>query len=149
MGADLYIPPLYEPQRRKWEPQFEKAAKRRDSLKPGSKEYQQAQVKVEKAYDKMYERGYFRDPYNDSDLLWKFGLSWWNDVIPLLDKQGRLLVGPIHNLLAMLKDGENVFELKLATLTAEEQQYFRRRYTLLRNFLNDAIEHNAPIDTSL
>jgi hypothetical protein len=39
MGADLYINPLYQPQLQKWEPKFEKAARLRDSLKPGTEEH--------------------------------------------------------------------------------------------------------------
>jgi hypothetical protein len=90
MGADLYINTVYQPQYQQWEPKFHKAAKRRDGLKPETKEHQQAQADVEEAYSKMHERGYFRDPYNNSDLLWKFGLSWWDDVIPMLDAEGNL-----------------------------------------------------------
>src|SRR6266568_7238017 len=108
MGADLYITSLYEPHRQQWEPQFEEAAKRRDSLERGSEEYRKAQAKVEECYEKMYEHGYFRDPYNDWDLLWKFGLSWWNDVIPMQDDEGRLSVSQAKQLLAMLKERENV-----------------------------------------
>jgi len=40
----------------------------------------------------MNERGCFRDSYNDSDLLWKFGLSWWQDITPLHDNRHCLSV---------------------------------------------------------
>jgi len=149
MGADLYISTLYEKQRAEWQPQFEAAARWRDSLKAGSKEYRKAQARVEKCYEKMFEQGYFRDPYNDSDLLWKFGLSWWQDVVPMLDKKGRLAVEQAQNLLERLEEREGVFEAKLAQLPAKEQQYFRHRYTSLQNFLNQAIELDAPIEASL
>ena len=149
MGADLYITPLYERQRQQWEPQFEEAARRRDRLKVGTKDYRQAQAAVEACYEKLHEQGYFRDPYNDWDLLWKFGLSWWQDVIPMLDKQYRLSVAQAQSLLAMLQERENVFELKLAELPADDQRYFRRRYADLQKFLNQAIGLNTPIDTSL
>jgi transcriptional regulator with XRE-family HTH domain len=82
---DLDIKTVRKWLRQQWEPQFEKAARLRDSLERGTEEYENAQAKVEECYGKMYERGYFRDPYNDWDLLWKFGLSWGNDVIPMLD----------------------------------------------------------------
>jgi chaperonin cofactor prefoldin len=149
MGADLYIMPLHQQQRQQWEPQFEAAVRRRDSLKRGSKEYQQAQEEVEECYEKLHEEGYFRDPYNDWDLLWKFGLSWWDDVIPMLDKEGCLSVAQVRSLLAMLKERENVFALKLAEFPAEEQRHFRSRYTDLQKFLNQAIELNTPIEASL
>jgi hypothetical protein len=52
--------------------------------------------------------------YNDWALLWKFRLSWWGDVIPMLDDKNRLSVEQAQGLLEMLKQRENVFELKLA-----------------------------------
>src|SRR5207244_12216175 len=108
-----------------------------------------AQAKVMECHEKMYELGYFRDPYNDFDLLWKFGLSWWDDVIPMLDDQSRLSVSQSEQLLAMLRERENVFELRLATLPAQEREHFRHRYSDLQNFLNEAIELGAPIEASL
>jgi len=52
---------------------------RRDALKAAGaeEEAQAAQVKVEEYHAKMYESGYFRDSYNDTNLLWRFNLSWW------------------------------------------------------------------------
>lgn len=149
MGADLYITPLYEKQRARWEPQFEEAARHRDSLTRDTKEYEQAQARVEEAYEKIYAQGYFRDSYNDSNLLWKFGLSWWNDIIPMLDKEDRLWVQQAESLLKMLADREAVFEQNLDRMPVKEEMNFRSRYTELRDFLNEAIELDKPIDTSL
>jgi hypothetical protein len=40
---------------------------------------------------KMYQRGYFRDSYNSSNLLWPFDLSWWQDVLEVLvGKEGKM-----------------------------------------------------------
>src|SRR5438552_7443672 len=149
MGADLYITPLYEQQRQEWQPQFDEAARRRDGLKAGSEEHREAQARVEECYGRLHEQGYFRDPYNDWDLLWKFGLSRWSDVIPMLDDKGRLTIEQVQSLLEMVKQRENVFERKLAVLPAKEQRYFRDRYATLEKFLNQAIELNTPVDTSL
>src|SRR5260370_4290918 len=149
MGADLYTTPLYEKQRQQWEPEFEKAASLRDSVTQGTEEHRQAQARVETCYEKIYERGYFRDPYNDHDLLWKFGLSWWTDVIPMLDDKSQLSVEQADLLLAMLKERHNIFQLKLAPLSAEERRRFLDRYADLQKFLNEAIELNTPIDASL
>ena len=148
MGADLFITRLFEQQRQQWEPEFEKAASARDeAVDEASRTV--AQARVERAYEQMYSRGYFRDPYNDWDLLWNFGLSWWQDVIPMLDKEAWLSVERAQGLLAMLKQRENIFELNLAQLPAEKQRYFRRRYADLQRFLNQAIALNAPIKASL
>src|SRR5260370_12152577 len=103
MGADLYITPLHQQQRQQWEPQFDEAVRRRDSLKAGSREHRQAQARVEECYERLHEQGYFRDPYNWG-LLWKFGLCWWKDVIPMLDDDDRLSVEQAHNLLATIKE---------------------------------------------
>ena len=51
----------------------------------------EAQEQVLRYYDKMYQRGYFRDSYNPSNLLWLFGLSWWRDVLDVLvGKDGKM-----------------------------------------------------------
>ncbi len=42
-----------------------------------------------------------------------------------------------------------VWKSRLATLPAQEQEHFHRRYTDLQNFLNQAIELDVPIDASL
>lgn len=149
MSADLFINPLYQRKCQQWEPEFEKAARLRDSLPRGSEEYQKAQARVEACYEKMHERGYFRDPYNNHDLLWKFNLSWWTDIIPMLDDNGQLSVKHASRLLAMLRERHNIFRLKLAPLPAEERRRFLDRYANLQKFLNEAIELNAPIDASL
>src|SRR5947207_14270655 len=137
MGADLYITPLNAQQRQQWEPEFEKAVQLRDGCSEGTSEHRQAQEMVEECYNRLYERGYFRDPYNDWGLLWKFGLSWWEDIIPMLDDESKLSVAEAENLLAMLKEREKTFDAGLAQLPAEDQQHFRRRYAALQEFLHE------------
>lgn len=146
MGADLYITALYEPSRTEWEPKFEAAGKRRDSLPKDSREYAEAQEQMSYCYEQMYSRGYFRDSYNDYDLLWKFKLSWWQDVIPLLDKQSRLSVSGSRHLLQLMKEREGVFEDSMRELSAPEEKYFREKHTRLTKFLKQAIALNEPID---
>jgi hypothetical protein len=149
MGADLYINSVFQRQREDWEPEFYKATALRDSLQRGSPEYEKAQAQAEEYYEKMYERGYFRDPYNDHDLLWKFNLSWWDDVVPMLNARSELTIAQACHLLDMLQERHNIFLLKLAPLPAEERKYFLDRYADLQKFINDAIELNSPIDASL
>jgi len=148
MGADLFIGPLFQRQRQEWEGKFEKAARLRDRLPRDSEEYKAAQARVEECYEKLHERGY-RDPYNDNDLLWKFNLSWWTDVIPMLDKKGELSVEQASCPLRMLKERQNISRLKVATLSAEDRKYFLDRYAELQKFLNEAIELDSPIEASL
>ena len=149
MGADLYINTLYQPNRQKWDPEFKKAIPLRDSLAPGTLEHSQAQEQVEECYNKLRGRGYFRDPYNDYDLLWKFGLSWWTDVVPMLNADNQLSAEQAEVLLAMLKERTGVFQEKLAELTPRDRRYFLDAYAELQKFLNEAIELKTLIDASL
>lgn len=149
MGADLYIPSLYEPNRTRWEAQLEAASRLRDSLPKGSAEQATAEQRVSECYEQMNNQGYFRDPYNDWDVLWQFGLSWWADVIPMLDKHDRLSVASAKRLLDMLTERESAFEERVKALPAKDEQYFHSRYIELRQFLNRAIVLNEPVDCSL
>jgi hypothetical protein len=149
MGADLYINSLYERQYAKYEPRFDEAAKLRDSLTEGSAERQRAQEQVEACYEQLYSKGYFRDPYNNWDLLWQFGLSWWNDVLPRLDKEGNLAAADVLWLLAELKVRQDRFEEQIEGLREEDEQHFRQRYAELQEFLSCAIGLNEPIRCSL
>jgi hypothetical protein len=149
MGADLYISPLFDPQHKEWESQFNLAVAERDRLTEGTPEYALAQKRVEYCYSQMYEKGYFRDSYNDSDLLWKFDLSWWEDVIPMLEEESRLSPPKAAQLLAMLKQKEVAFCDNLASLPAPAKRYFTKKYAQLQKFLKQAIELGVPIECSL
>ena len=84
----------------------------------------QAQQRVEHCYDQMLSQGYFRDPYNNWDVLWQFGLSWWTDVIPMLDKEARLSVPQAKLLLEMPQERQGTFEERVEALRAEHEAYF-------------------------
>lgn len=149
MGADLYIPSLFNPQSEAWEPKFRKAVQARDQLKKDTPEYEAAQKRVEETYDQMYDRGYFRDSYNDWDVLWKFGLSWWNDITPLLDKEGLLPVPMIREVLKMLDQRQPDFDATMAGLPAKDREYFENKALVLRSFLEQAVNLQEPILCSL
>ena len=149
MGADLYIDILYQPQREKWQKEFDKAVEERNSLEPETEAHRKAQTKVEHAFSRMYERGYFRDSYNDNNLLRKFGLSWWDDVIPMLNDGGDLSVGQAERLLEMLEDRHPVFGASLMPMPLARRKEFLDAYDDLKNFLNEAIALDQPIRVSL
>ena len=50
----------------------------------------------------------------------------------MLDDKSRLSVEQASCLLSMLKERQNIFQLKLATLPAEERRYFLDRYAQLQ-----------------
>ena len=149
MGADLYISALFNRQYGAWEPKLEKATAARDAAPAGTRERELAQALVEHCFKQLYAQGYFRDSYNPSNLLWKFGLSWWSDITPLLDEAGQLLPVDARHLLAVLRNREPRFESELAGMTAADQAAFRSRYEELKAFLSEAIRLNAPITASL
>ena len=92
MGADLYLRPVFEPNRKKWEGKFNETIKKRDACEKGALAWNRYQQEAHECFNQMYAEGYFRDSYNSSNLLWKFGLSWWTDVIPMLDEERKLTV---------------------------------------------------------
>src|SRR5947207_15872925 len=149
MGADLYITPLYNTQRDHWKPLFEEAVQQCDKFPEGSEEQKAAMARRDEAFQKLHDQGYFRDPYNNWELLWKFGLSWWTDVIPMRNDKDQLPVKQAKRLLDMLAGRENIFALNVSQMPVDEQEYFRSRYANLQRFLNQAIELNTPIDTWL
>ena len=94
------------------------------------------------------EPNYFRDSYGDA-MLWRFGLTWWVDVIPMLDRDDRLSVEHAQKLLDLLKEREALFEANLAGDSEEYQKHFRKRYAQLQEFLRTAIRLNEPVLCSL
>ena len=146
MGADLYIRPIYDQQRSKYEPAFTHWVTVRDTATTEA-ERAHAQQRVNRYFDRMYAKGYFRDSYNTTNLLWKFELSWWRDVTPRLDAEDALDPTQVEWLLATLKDREPVFKANIAE--GPNRAYFVRKYRALRRFLRAALERGEPIRCSL
>jgi hypothetical protein len=149
MGADLYLEGLSEPTRRKWQPRFEAAVAERDRHAQGTPEHEHWHRRVLRYYDKMYAVGYFRDPYNAREVLAKFGLSWWTDVVPLVNGDGYLPVVDTAHFLEHLEEREATFRQSLAELSARDARYFRQRAQALKAFLRTAIERAEPIRCSV
>jgi hypothetical protein len=98
-----------------------------------------------------------RDSYNPSNLLWLFGLSWWQDVLDVLvDKDGKMSPRNAERFLQMLADRAPVFEANLKKVKpakgetrAEVEEYFRGKYERLKAFLRQAIDRKESIQCSL
>lgn len=149
VGADLYIRSLYDRQHKDLEPAFNKAVQERDKLKRDTPEYEKADALVWDYYERMNVSGYFRDPYNGWDVLWQFGLSWWEDVLPLLDDH-HLSVEKTKTLLAMLDTHQSEFDDRMAeTEDEDDRKHFINQADALRAFLAEAVELGEPIDCSL
>jgi hypothetical protein len=91
---------------------------------------------------------YFRDSYNDSNLLWQFGLSWWRDVIPMLDG-GLLQPTGVKDLLAMIDVREEAFRRRTAKLDEEDRRYFEEKRKEFRAFLEAAALAGHAVECSL
>lgn len=115
MGADLYIEKIFRENNDKYKDDFDRAVKARDTATTDEvkDEFQKA---VTAAYDKMYSVGYFRDPYNNNDLLWQFELSWWSDITKKYCKSGSMSYTKAKLLLDELKNREELFEKNLQDL---------------------------------
>jgi hypothetical protein len=95
------------------------------------------------------ELGYFRDSYGATATLWMFGLTWWQDVIPLLDEEMYLSVENAGQLLARLRENEPEFEFNLAKLGPMAQDWRRQQYESLKALLAQAIALNRAVLCSL
>lgn len=84
MGADIYLNSVYKANHAIWQPLFNEAVEERDRLQAlgDTAEAKEMQTLVEEYYDKMYERGYFRDSYNSTSLMWLLDMSWWQPDVP-------------------------------------------------------------------
>ena len=149
MGADLYLDSEYKLNRQKWEPLFNHWVAVRDGLlDEGMLEYaNEAQRKVEKYSAKMLSTGHFRDSYNDTNLLWKFGLSWWMDMEAFLGKGGMLSPEKARELLKTLAGLENAFKANVRE--DKHRKYFEGKYKRFQKFLKSAIEKNEHIACSI
>ncbi len=161
MGADLYIEKINKPIQEKYEPPFEAAVRRRDSLPRGSKEAEAAQAEVTKYYDLMFSEGYFRDSYNVTCLLNWLGLSWWQDVIPLCTRARKLRQDKLRKFRDMVANAtlepvtREKIEARGGTVDEGENsleewhRYFMEKHAELVVFLDQAIDLNTHVTCSL
>lgn len=148
MGADLYVEDVFQPQYQAWSKKFDRALQQfHHAVDAPDKD--RLDQEVDHCYFQMYAAGYFRDSYNDYCLLWQYGLSWWEDVIPLLDEQNYLTPANAEVFTHLLKERRGTFEQNLAALTKELQTYFRERAAKLNAFLAEAARKSHAIKCSL
>ena len=70
MGADLFIYSSSVKALKRYGPKFKEFIRKRDTATNGRKEYYQG--KVVEYFDKMSAEGYYGDPCNPTNLLWKW-----------------------------------------------------------------------------
>jgi hypothetical protein len=153
MGADLYIEKITNVTSKKWRKKWEEVCKIPFG---GLSEDEQEKLskKTDYYWDKMYPaNAYYRDSYNDSNLLWKFGISYWVDINRMVDKRGLMSPDKAKDLLILLKHQESVFKKNLRNFKSHsgnhEAEYFEKKYKKFKKFLNNAIKLNSSIRCSI
>ncbi|MFC1878923.1 hypothetical protein ACFLZW_03320 [Chloroflexota bacterium] len=102
-------------------------------------------------------KGYFRDSYNDFSILWKFNLSWWENVLDVYtDADGEMSPENAMHFLQTLKECEPIFDENLKRMGAnldenaeEDCKYYKKRYKELKAFLRRAIRLGKCIQSWL
>lgn len=153
MGADIYLESVNGACREAWEHVFKDAVKKRDASKTSAAKARW-QKKVEEAWLGMYAGGYFRDNYNGYGLFAQTQLSWWRDVIPMLNEEGYLPIDRAEELKAMVLAEK--LDLSSARKVAAEQkedpptiqEYEGQRDELIK-ILDQSIALGEPLRCSL
>lgn len=161
MGADLYIDSIYNKRQDQYQDSFHAAAAKRDNAQT-NEEKERAQKEVEILHELMFREGYFRDSYNVTSVLQTLGLSWWQHVIPMLNKKGYLSVKKTRDFLKIIEVAKQTFpnedELKKQGAMIQEEgdnslerwhKGYRNARDELIKFLKTAIELNEAISCSL
>ena len=170
MGADLYINSLSDPLKEKYQPLFDKWVDIRNDLEEG-KERDKAQENVSKYYDKMFsEKGYFRDSYNCSSIMWQYDMSWWSDMGngAYINDEGEMTPDSIYKLIELLDLRKKIFEENLQSILKGTNEhldnasdsktesgrkdwvkYFREKDKSFRAFLKNALDLEECIYCSI
>ena len=169
MGADVYLKNLHNEVKAEYGPLFTEAVRKRDAVivqKERSLGYRVGiddpdiaplQEEVSKYFDLMNSEGYFRDSYNNSSLLWTLGLSWWQDVTPMLNKKGEMSITKTKQFLKMIEDRPVTMEIvvkqlaELESLDSAEDwfAYWKEKRENLIELLKKSIELKEPMYFSL
>lgn len=147
MGADLYLKSEYEDNFNTFKPEFDRWVIIRDKAKT-KEEKKEAQKRVEEYYNKMYEKGHFRDPYNVWSIFWQLRLSWWKDVGELLEN-GILTPENAKVLWLRIEENEGLFLDRLFMYKKKYANSFVKDLNELKGFLKKAIEKNESIECSI
>lgn len=153
MGADIYLQSEFENNNARWN----RAVAKRDQYPRGSAMYERLQRDVKVAYSRMYGVGYFRDSYNSYGLFAQTDLSWWQDVVPLLNEDGCLPIENARKLADMVRSAK--LDLSAAERVAAEQKdappeegwevFYETERAQLLTLIERSIELGEPLECSL
>ena len=158
MGADLYMNKTYKINEKKYRPKLEKLMAEKANYDDGSKEFKEARKKLMKLYDKLYSSDcYYRDSYNEGSLLWALGLSWWDDIMKLIDDEGNMSAIRADEFLDLLDGAEITISENFQKQAYEDESWshddcvshFEKRKEELVDFLKKCIETEDTIGCSI
>ena len=98
---------------------------------------------------------YYRDSYNSGSVLWAMGLSWWTDVLPMLDDEGTLNKEGIETFLELIEDKPLSVSSDFIEHMPDEwghddaMQYLQKEQDSLISFLKKALETEDTLSCSL
>lgn len=148
MGADITLRSVHNKNYDKYEEEFKYWVDQRNKLSQGmedTKEYKDIQKKVVKYSDLMYSKGYFRDSYNDSNLLWKLDMSWWDLCKKYQNDNGMVEPKNLEIILKDLEDNRHKLD-EIEYDTDLNKEYFTKKYNNLVKLIKTAIKLNEPLD---
>jgi hypothetical protein len=115
--------------------------------------------------DEKEETGYFRDSYNESNIFWRLGLSYWSldKQIPIGKISSRLTLKQVKILKTEIEKRKPIMEKFFVEELSEEwlkshncdsgvkgwQTYWTEKYDNMLKFLNHAIELKSSIRWSV
>ena len=107
---------------------------------------------------KILDDCYFYDPYSYLSVMWAMGLSWWQEIIPMLKNDGNV---PLDNCEKLIKILENTDVFPERSIISDidkdraetdenfNQEYMENKKKRLIQFLKKSIDNKIPIKCSL
>ena len=107
---------------------------------------------------KILDDCYFYDPYSYLSVMWAMGMSWWQEIIPMLKNDGHLPLDNCEKLIKILENTDVIPERSIISDIdrdrAETDENFNQKYmenkkNRLIQFLKKSIDNKVPIYCSL
>ena len=107
---------------------------------------------------KILDDCYFYDPYSYLSVMWAMGMSWWQEIIPMLKNDGHL---PLDNCEELIKILENTDVIPERSIISDidgdraetdenfNQEYMENKKKRLIQFLKKSIDNKVLIKCSL
>ena len=107
---------------------------------------------------KILDDCYFYDPYSYLSVMWAMGMSWWQEIIPMLKNDGHLTLDNCEELIKILENTDVIPERSIISDIDRDraeidenfnQEYMENKKKRLIQFLKKSIDNKIPIKCSL